>query len=288
MKISRRDFIKWCGASAALVGVGANLPPAQPQPRSKAVPVPKGGMAILVDVTKCIGCKSCEGACKEANHLPLDTPTALSATALTFVEYCNVSTVRDKPDIRNIKRQCMHCQDPACVSVCPVGALFKKENGVVAYDENVCLGCRYCMVACPFGVPKYNWNSPNPKINKCARKCLEDGKRTQPACVESCPAQAILYGQRDELLTMAKRRIRDNPTQYVDHIYGENELGGTGTLYLSNVPFEQLGFRTDLPSEPLPNLTWSVQEKIPAVIVGVISILSGVAWWTHRGEEKEK
>lgn len=284
MKLSRRDFLKLCGASAAVLGVGAQIAPPGLGAGTRAVPIsPKAGSAVLIDTTQCVGCKSCQQACKIANNLPTDDrPVALSATTLTIVDFRNISTKVDQPEIKPVKRQCMHCQDPACVSVCPVGALYQRDNGAVAYDADKCIGCRYCMVACPFGVPKYDWTSPNPKINKCAQNCMANGKADRPACVSACPVKALLYGNRDELLTLAHTRIAQNPGKYVGQIYGEKELGGTSMLYLSATPFEQLGFRTDLPAEPLPNLTWNAQEKIPAVLGTVAAMLTGIAWWTHR------
>ncbi len=287
MKISRRDFIKWAGASAALVGVGAQVSPPRFPMRLQASPItPRTGFGLLIDLKRCIGCKLCVGACKQANNLPEDSAASLSPTTLTIIDFKNVSPNVADPVIKPVKRQCMHCLEPACVSVCPVSALERNEKGHVVYEAEKCIGCRYCMVACPFGIPKYDWNSPNPRINKCTFGCMANGKRDVPACVQACPVEALQYGSRDELLTIAKRRIKDNPNQYVNHIYGENQVGGTGMFYVSGVPFEQLGFRTDLPDEPLPNLTWVAQEKIPAVIVGAISLLSGIAWWTHRGERK--
>ncbi len=288
MKLSRRDFIKVCGASVAMLGVGAKLVSPGVLTPGAAVPIsPKAGSAVLIDTTRCVGCKSCQKACKVANNLPADdNPTCLSATTLSIVEMQNISTVKDKPVIKPVKWGCMHCESPACVSVCPVGALVKAEDGHVAYDENICIGCRYCMTACPFGIPKYNWNSANPKINKCQQGCMADGKRDRPACVQACPAQALQYGNRNELLTIAKDRIAKDPGKYVNQVYGENVIGGTSRLYLSGTPFEQLGFRTDLPLEALPELTWNAQSKIPFVLGGVVTLLSGIAWWTHRDERK--
>lgn len=286
MKLSRRDFLKVCGASVAMLGVGAkSAPPGAFTPGAAAPISPKAGSAILIDTTRCIGCRSCQFACKQANGLPPDAVPAstLSATTLSVVQFRNVSTELAK---KPVKFACMHCENPACVSVCPVGALVKAEDGHVAYDENICIGCRYCMTACPFGIPKYNWNSPNPKINKCAQGCMADGKRDRPACVQACPAQALQYGNRNELLTIAKDRIAKDPGKYVNHIYGENEIGGTSRLYLSSIPFEQFGFRTDLPNEPLPELTWNAQSKIPAVLGTVVVLLSGITWWTHRTGSK--
>jgi formate dehydrogenase iron-sulfur subunit len=289
MNVSRRDFLKLCGVGAVTMSVGAKFAPPSLGPGSRHVPIsPKTGNGVLIDATACVGCRSCQRACKIANNLPSDgRETALSATTLTIVDFKNISTKADQPEIKPVKRQCMHCDEPACVSVCPVGALTKTSSGAVTYDANLCIGCRYCMVACPFGVPKYNWDSPNPKINKCAQACMANGKSNQPACVQACPNKALAYGSRDELLTIAHTRIAENPTKYVNQVYGENVIGGTSMLYLSSVPFEQLGFRTDLPNEPLPNLTWNAQEKIPTVVATVAALLSGIAWWTHRAESKK-
>ncbi len=286
MKLTRRDFLKLCGAGAATLGLGAKFAPPSLGTGTRSVPIsPRTGNGVLIDTTQCVGCRSCQKACKIANNLPTDDrPVALSATTLTIVDFKNISTKPDQPEVKPVKRQCMHCQDPACVSVCPVGALYKRENGSVAYDADKCMGCRYCMVACPFGVPKYDWNSPNPKINKCAQNCMADGTRDRPACVQACPNKALAYGNRDELLALAHTRIAQNPGKYVGQVYGEKEIGGTSMLYLSGTPFEQLGFRTDLPHEPLPDLTWNAQEKIPAVFGTLLALLSGIAWWTHRKE----
>lgn len=286
MKLSRRDFLKLFGASAAMLGVGATIaPPALNGTRAAAPIAPRNARATLIDTTKCIGCKSCQTACKQANGLPTDDrPVALSATTLTIVDFRNISRKADAPEIKPVKRQCMHCEDPACVSVCPVGALVKQENGCVTYDENICIGCRYCMVACPFGIPKYNWNSANPKINKCAQNCMADGKRDKPACVAACPQQALQFGTREELLNIAHARIRENPGKYVNHVYGEKEIGGTTMLYLAGTSFEALGFRVDLPTISLPQLTWDAQTKVPAAFFGMMGLLSGIAWWTHRSE----
>lgn len=290
MNITRRDFLKGLGAGVALLGVGATVP-TQPlmEATKKSVPIsPKVGSGVLIDTTRCVGCKSCQQACQVANGLPVDPrATVLSAKNLCVVDMKNISATPAKADIKPVKRQCMHCEEPACVSVCPVGALYKDEKGAVQYKAEVCMGCRYCMMACPFGVPKYDWDSPDPKINKCAQGCLSDGKRTVPACVQACPNQALYYGNREALLTIAKDRIAQNPNKYVNKVYGEKEVGGTSMLYLSATPFDQLGFRMDLPESPLPSYTWAAQEKIPFVLAGALTLLSGIAWWTHRKESKQ-
>jgi formate dehydrogenase iron-sulfur subunit len=180
----------------------------------------------------------------------------------------------------------MHCEDPTCVSVCPVGALAKTAEGPVFYEASKCMGCRYCMQACPFNVPQYEWDdSITPRVRKCdmCRDRLAAGLPT--ACAAVCPTGATKFGYRDELIEEARARIAKNPEKYVDHIYGVTEVGGTSVLLLSDVPFDTLGYRTDLSKEPLPQLTWEVLHKLPK-IVGVGGILmSGIWWITKRRED---
>jgi formate dehydrogenase iron-sulfur subunit len=234
--------------------------------------------ALLFDVTRCIGCHSCARACKEAHGFPGDgEETELDATTYTVV--------LDKGDDRYLRRMCMHCADPSCVSACPVGAFTKTELGPVVYDSSRCMGCRYCMIACPFSVPRYEWSKPVPVVRKCDG-CIERQRQGQPtACAEACPAEATVGGTREELLAEARKRIAESPGTYYPVIYGEHEVGGTNVLVLSPVPFEQLGMRTGLPTDPMPNLTWAALSKIPKVVVGGAVGLSAVYWITHRREE---
>jgi len=229
--------------------------------------------AILFDVTKCIGCKACEVACKDQNHLPENEDTKLTAVTWNIVQ---------QHGERYVRRFCMHCQTPTCVSVCPVGAFTKRPDGAVVYDETKCIGCRYCMAACPFEVPKYEWASTMPRVQKCimCASRLEQGQ--QPACTEICPTGAGLFGEREELLKEARVRIESNPGQYVDHVYGEKEVGGTSVLYLSSVPFGELGFDTNLTTDPLPSLTWYVLSKIPNLVSFGGVMLFGIWWIINR------
>jgi formate dehydrogenase iron-sulfur subunit len=236
--------------------------------------------AILYDSTMCIGCKACEGACAERWHLPYDDKVAaesrLSAHKLTTIQVHGDHFSR---------KLCMHCAEPTCASVCPVGALHKTSLGPVVYDADKCMGCRYCMTACPFQVPVYEWNSRLPKVRKCDM-CYDRqlaGKLT--ACAEACPTGATTCGDRDALIAEARRRMAAKPRDYYQRIYGLEEVGGTSVLYLSAVPFEQLGLRTNLPKQPLPMLTWRVLEAVPDV-VSVGSVLLGGIWWiTNRRDE---
>jgi formate dehydrogenase iron-sulfur subunit len=239
--------------------------------------------ALLYDATLCIGCKQCEQACAENNKLPYDDKVAAETR-----QSDHKFTVVLAKDAKFMRRLCMNCNDPACVSVCPVAALRKTSAGPVIYEVSRCMGCRYCMLACPFGVPRYEWNSVNPKIQKCTM-CADRVLAGKPtACTEACPTGATKFGERSELLAEAHQRIKANPGNYVDHIYGEEEIGGTSVLLLSSVPFEDFGYRTDFPHDPLPNRTFAVQSRIPDFVPLWGSMLGGIWWITHRREEVAK
>jgi formate dehydrogenase iron-sulfur subunit len=231
---------------------------------------------LLIDITKCIGCGACAAACKEANGLPPEEEHELSATAYTVV--------KEKDDVY-YRRLCMHCQEPSCKSVCPVGAFEKTPEGAVIYHANRCIGCRYCMQACPFSVPTYEWKKRAPKVRKCilCYERLKEGKPT--ACSEACPTGATLFGDRDDLLAEARKRIQENPGQYVDHIYGEKEAGGTSVMFLSAVPMGEFGFPTNLPDYPLPQLTWQALSKVPSVAIFGGAFLYGIWWIIDRRME---
>jgi len=232
--------------------------------------------ALLIDITLCIGCNACQAACKEVNNLSSDEEKTLSPTAYTALQEFDGVFVR---------RMCQHCEDPTCASVCPVGAFTKTPEGPVVYDVDKCIGCRYCMQACPFQVPRYEWSSTNPRVRKCVL-CHERLKQGLPtACSEACPTGATKFGERDELIKEAYERINAEPDKYVHRIYGEHEVGGTSVLYLSSVPFENLGFNTQLQTTPLPQLTWNALSKIPGIVsVGGV-MLFGIWWITNRREQ---
>jgi len=227
--------------------------------------------AILVDITKCIGCRSCEQACKQIHGFPVDTETKLSPTALTVVQ--------ERGD-RFVRRMCMHCQDPACASACLVGALKKTAAGPVTYDGSKCIGCRYCLVACPFSVPRYEWTKLVPYVTKCDMCAARQAKGQAPACVEACPVQASIAGNRDEILEEAQRRILID-SKYVKHIYGSDEVGGTSVFFISDVPFEKLGFAA-VSKQPMPVLTANALGDGPIVILVGGALLSGLYWITER------
>ena len=232
-------------------------------------------VGLLFDTTRCIGCGACASACKEQNHLP--GPVEAVNTAYTW------TTVHERGGAY-VRTLCMHCLVPTCVSVCPVGALRKTPEGPVVYDSAKCIGCRYCIQACPFDVPKYQWDRPVPVVGKCIL-CSERVKAGRPtACAEACPVEATVFGRREDLLWEARNRIRKEPAKYVNHVYGLQETGGTSVLMVSGVPFERLGLQTSLPNEPPAMQTWQVLSKIPD-FVGVWAVfLYGIHWITARRE----
>ena len=235
------------------------------------------GKAILFDSTLCVGCRQCESACAErwgtSYNDKLAQDEKLSAHKLTTIE-----THGDKYS----RRLCMHCAEPTCASVCPVGALQKTALGPVIYDEDRCIGCRYCMVACPFQVPAYEWDKRSPRVKKCDM-CFERQSKGQPtACTKACPTGATTCGDRDSLIAEARKRLGEKPKDYFPQIYGLKEVGGTSVLYLSAVPFGQIGLKTNLPQEPLPALTWRALSAVPDVVSIGSVLLGGVYWITHR------
>ncbi len=232
--------------------------------------------AVLVDITKCVGCRACEATCKQIHGFPERTDTELNATAFTVIQ---------ERDGKFVRRMCMHCEDPACASACPVGGIKKTAQGAVRYDGTKCIGCRYCMIACPFGVPKYQWDKLAPYVTKCDM-CAERVLAGKPtACAEVCPTGATIFGDREAMLAEAHKRIAENPTGYVHHIYGEQEVGGTSVFFLSDVPFEELGFITAPSQEPLPNLSLTALGEVPTVVTIGGSLLAGLYWFTQRRRE---
>ena len=279
--ISRRRFLQ-AGATGALTVLGARSVLA-----SEAKVDPTGGAAVLVDLTRCIGCRACEHACLVRAGSP-GLPTApigygagdgkLTFRTRTFIDVRNGGTKQKQP----VKRQCMHCLEPACVSVCPVGALEKTTAGPVAYHENICIGCRYCLLACPFGVPKYEWdNALMPRVGKCDFCTDRQASSRLPACVAACPTGTLKFGKRGELLQEAHARLASQPNRYAA-VYGENIVGGTSWIYLADTAPEELGFPKGLPNEGLPALTWKAISKVPFVVIGVGLMLGAIARWRSK------
>lgn len=284
MRFSRRTLLRGAAAGSAAVTVGAAGKAGAREPRK----VGADDVGMLYDATHCIGCRACVTRCKDANSLPVDrvdgvydAPVALSATTKNIVQVAQLS--RDRWSF--VKLQCMHCVDPACVSVCMAGALHHEAGGIVAYDKDTCVGCRYCQVACPFEIPKFEWAKAVPKIVKCelCRHRADPKKQgplavANPACCEACPREAVVYGTYRDMLATARERIVRDPARYNATVYGVSDGGGTHVLYLaaSGAEFDQLGLPR-LPREPLPALGEGIQHAVyrwfaaPAVLYGVLA-----------------
>lgn len=275
---TRRQFLKLSAATVGSIVVAGRLGPrASASSSVPAATVP----AMLVDLSRCIGCGNCQRSCAEANGL---NPTSEQAQGLNGQNLTFIKTVDlEGGKVRHVKRQCMHCLDAACVSACPASALHQTPEGPISYYPNRCLGCRYCMVSCPFDVPKFEWKDGlTPEIRKCMF-CYERQKQGElPACVSNCPTGALKFGTRSELLTEAHSRLAAHPDFYVNHVYGEHEAGGTAWLYISDIPFEYLGFRTDVTTRPIPAYTWDIMSKLPAVVGSMAVVLTGAALVTQK------
>jgi formate dehydrogenase iron-sulfur subunit len=283
MKIGRRGFFKVAGATA-----GVGLLAAGEARASADEGALLDGPGVLVDTTLCVGCRACEGACSEANGLPApsaDDKVMESKREPAEQVFTVVNKSQGEGPERFAKKQCMHCIAPACASACLVQAMKKLPTGPVVYDASVCMGCRYCMIACPFDIPKYEYDSIAPRVRKCTFCAERQEKGLKPACTEVCPSGALTFGKRSQLLEQAKTRIYTNPGRYVHHVYGEHEAGGTSWLYLTDRPLEELALRADVPQQPMPGLVNGALGVPPAVMTLWPPLLMGIYAFSNRREK---
>jgi formate dehydrogenase iron-sulfur subunit len=319
MKDNRRQFLARLAA-----GVGAVCFTAKADDRASVEGFTgyPDRVGMLVDLSLCIGCRNCEEACKQANHLPPVSVPLGDKSVFDHVRRTDVGNytvvnrfiprsaglrpgelVKDpkragsesgapigneSPEAAPVyvKKQCMHCNEPACVSACLVGAMTKSKEGPVRYNPDLCIGCRYCMIACPFSIPAFEYHNPtSPKISKCTL-CYDRIKDGQiPACAAHCPTEAITFGKRSDLIKLAGEKIVQNPGKYQDHIYGLTEVGGTSWLYLSKVPFAELGFPMGLGTKPFADYTWGFLSVVPVVFVVWPALLGGFYLFTKSRQE---
>ena len=280
MPVSRRDFLKMAG-----LGVSGAVVASTPLPAYAKTVNAENSASMLYDATLCVGCRACQAACKKRSNLPAETdamglyeaPVDLSANTWTMIKL-----YQEGVDTSFVKNQCMHCVDPACVSVCPVAALEKLESGPVVYHGERCIGCRYCMAACPFGIPKSQWDKSLPLIQKCDFCADLQAKGEAPACGAACPTGALIYGKRGHMLEVAHKRLQSDKS-YTQQVYGESEVGGTSMLYISGVHFDKLGF-PELKNESLPEITWPYMAAVPWVVGIVASMSTAIYFRTHREE----
>jgi Fe-S-cluster-containing dehydrogenase component len=292
MGINRRSFLKLAGTAAATLAVDAA--DASPGPASSAPS--GGGYGVLVDASVCISCRKCEWACNRQQHLTQKPQAAFEDRAVCLTPrrpddaaFTVVNRFPDAPGSDKgygVKIQCMHCLQPACASACLVGALRKHPQGPVYYDEWKCIGCRYCMVACPFEIPAYEYaRALEPRVRKCTfclERVIDEGK--PPACVEICPNEALTFGQRENLIDAAYIRMKTAPERYLQHLYGEHEVGGTAWLYLAPADLTPAGLPA-LSEKPIPQSTEKIQHAIfkgfvpPIALYGLLGL---VMYNTHR------
>jgi Fe-S-cluster-containing dehydrogenase component len=293
---SRRNFLK----TAAVMGTAVSgITPKQTNAAPKNI-LSEDRMGVLVDTTVCIGCRKCEWACKTAHGLPThpieeyDDKNVFKQIrrpddkALTVVN--EFPAKLDELYPTTVKVQCMHCDHPACVSACIVGAFSKEENGSVIWDTDKCIGCRYCMVACPFQIPAFEFEKAlHPEIRKCDF-CFERTKEGKlPACVDICPVEALTYGKREELVSVARQKIKLYPKKYIDHIFGQHEVGGTAWMYLAHRDFAELQF-PKLGNNPAPGVSEAIQHGIFAYFVPPIALyaLLGGVMWINKNKKKSE
>ena len=292
MGITRRQFLGWMGAAVgAQVSFSAKAKAAAGTEHFTGYP---GSMGVLHDISRCIGCRKCEAACNKVNSLPLPNRPFDDLSVLDGLRrpHANTYTVVNKFTSRDlslpvfVKKQCNHCQEPACVSACFVKALTKSETGAVVYDPSLCVGCRYCMVACPFEIPAYEYDNPfTPEVTKCTMCQPRIQKGQLPGCVEICPKEALTFGTREELIKIARQRMKTHPDRYVDHIYGEHEMGGCNWLYISNTPFADIGMREDLGITPAPALTSGPLAAVPVVVSLWVVFITGMYAISKRKDQ---
>lgn len=282
---SRRGFLKTIGMAGAACLTGAGVVSASTGESSTAI-------AMLYDATKCVGCKACMAACKQTNkdtgNLSFerkltdedglwDAPRDLSGDTRTIIKLYKESDTKWS----YVKHSCMHCAKPACVSACPVKAMTKDSyTGVVAYDKGNCIGCRYCQIACPYNIPRFQWDKAIPQIVKCDFcKQTHLKEKGTPACADTCPVGAITFGKRVDLIKEARKRIEAEPNKYINKIYGEKESGGANHLYLAAYPFDKLGL-PNLKEESPAELSEHIQHTIykgfiaPAALYGALCFVA--------------
>jgi len=299
MRVNRRTFLKRLAGTGSLAIIGGT---AKAHAKDSSASLQEN-LGVLVDTTLCIGCRSCEQACNLINQdLPrrspqdfkdyavFDAERRMDGNTYTVVNRYQNSTNTDKPVY--VKFRCMHCRYPACMSACIVGAFSREPNGAVIYDAWKCIGCRYCMAACPFQVPGYEYDDAfTPEVRKCTF-CFDErlSKGEVPACVQVCPVEVMTFGKRSELLMLAKERIRKHPDRYQPHIYGEHELGGTSWLYLSSVPFQHLGL-PNFGYKPIPGYTEPIQHAVFKYFIppfALYGLLGGFMWFLKSKKSTSK
>ena len=314
--MDRRDFFKTAlaGSTATVCGTGPSQARPNLEPAEEAV-------GMLYDSTLCVGCKACVASCKEINsrppsHADLDNPwdnsLDLSSETFNVIKVYREGTAETKDSVKDgfafEKRSCMHCVDPGCVTACPTTSMRRDpKTGIVSHHPESCIGCRNCMVACPYNVPQFDYDNLFGSINKC-QMCNQPGverinKGQMTGCAEACPTGATLFGTRKELLAEAKRRMALNPgdsynypvgdvgkpdtshekevPKYRKHIWGEKEAGGTNVMHIASVPFDKLGMPPLVERSPA-SISDTVQHTLYSYLALPAVVLAGLAFIAKR------
>ena len=317
MKIKRRDFLKGAAGGMALLALDG-----QDAQAMTVQALPPEALGILFDSTLCVGCNACMTSCKEANNMPpdfaegqdiWDQPVDLSPNTLNIIKKFTNGTGETKDaevdGYAFIKRQCLHCIDPSCVTACPVSALLKDKNtGIVTYNKNACIGCRYCQVACPYNIPKFDFDHIYPVIVKCqlCDHLIAEGKVS--ACCSACPTGASLFGKVADLNVETRRRLQMVPgtiyeypvtsidsgvthsypaPEYIPHVYGEDELGGTQVMYMSAVGFDKFALPA-FPKESFVSMSSGIQYAIYKGMVYPLVVLAGLVFMVKKNTQQEE
>ena len=248
-------------------------------------------IGMLVDVTRCTGCYECVQACARTHGQNTNSPALPnSPDGLSAERFATLLETQPEAtgSLHYVRKFCQHCLEPACVSVCPVGAMYRDESGAVLYDFERCMGCRYCMMACPYGIPRYEWSKPAPKVRKCTF-CIELVKQGQkPACVTACPNGALQFGERTELIKLAHQKILSEPQRYLPKVHGEHTVGGTAVLYLTDIPLDFLGYQGAPGNTPRPELSAAWLEQVPGIAVAAAGMMTGLFWIIGRRMQFEE
>ena len=239
--------------------------------------------AYLFDASRCIDCRACMVACSVENNVPMND---------SYIWVSGEGVMGEYPSLKRatMPYHCMHCLEPDCVSACPVGAWSKRDDGPVVYDDAKCIGCRYCMNACPFGVPHFDWDKgvlDGALIHKCTMCTQRLDAGQEPACVQTCPTDALLFGEREAMIRESHARIAAHPGRYVNHVYGETENGGTSYLILSHVPHTQLGL-PDLGPKPVKEVSEAVMGVTIPFALAWGAVLTGVSVGVHQRNKKKE
>lgn len=325
--MDRRQFLKGVFAGTAATAACSVAPVQEAEAIARdPLPLPEGAVGMLYDSTICVGCKACVAACKRANDMPVDIPYDLSSwngetwdtaedlggKTLNVIKVYQNGTMETKDAEENgfafIKRHCLHCVDPSCVSVCPVKAMTKDDvTGIVSHDKDRCIGCRYCVLGCPFGVPRYQYDDAFGQITKCkfCEHLQADGQL--PACCDVCPTGASLFGDVRELQAEADRRLAAQPGDiyvfprgnlsakpedqragheaplktYKKHVYGQTEVGSTQVRYLSAVNFDKLGLPA-LPEQAFSAVSEGLQHTLYKGMIAPAVLLGGLMYFAYR------